>query len=292
MHIERYSKLVVLAAISILVSTESTKSNVLAPVVIPFPKQNENFFLNVTEFVYTSPTTNPPRKAYWIHTNHHYSIVTPPPTTEPDRLFFLWKTSHQAQYFGCDVAAVNGGPFHADGTSCGPLVVEGKLIQNVSSDWVGIGVTDQEEWVLGAYHQIANDNQSFLPNLHGRIQSFVTGFHWLVYNGTVVTKGTDYDNRQIDVKRAARTAVGVADDGTMVLLVVDGCEKWYENASTGTGTWLLEVFLYLTKLLAPTTFIPSVFETRVSLSKNLPNSSTNIQAFASPSTWMEGGLLL
>ena len=221
-------------------SNQSSKKSTplrLSPVVIPRDtnRNQSHSFVNITNVVYTS--THPRRKSHWVYTNHHFSIVNPPTSTNTHsgRVFELWKTSHQAHDFGCDVVAVNGGPYHKDGTSCGPLVVQGKLVQNVSSDWIGIGITDHDEWVLGNYHEIIAQWHRFYPNLRGHfLRSFVTGFHWLVYNGTVVAKDNDNEGGGAGrIPRAARTAVGVADDGTLVLLVVDGCEKWYDTSYQG-----------------------------------------------------------
>ena len=214
------------------------------PVVIPVANTSTHGpFVNSTEFVYTAQ--RPFRNAYWIHTDHStWKVITPPPFSSvagETHRSPLWKTSKQANYFGCDILAVNGGPFHSDGTSCGPLVVEGNLIaggSNMDSNWIGIGKTNQNEWILGAYHQFIG--------LDHIIESFVTGFHWLVYNGTMVAKDSDdpspgattgntggsgnkNNNGKPKVQRAARTAVGVVDDGSLVILVVDGCEKWYEE---------------------------------------------------------------
>ena len=206
----------------------------LSPVLIAMEtnhnRNKSNSFINITDVTYTS--RYPHRKMHWVYTNHHFSIVNPPhSTTNAGRLYELWKPSHQAQHFGCDVAAINGGPYHADGTSCGPLVVDGKLVQNISSDWIGIGKTDNDEWVMGNYYEIMTQWHHLHPNLRGHhLLSFVTGFHWLIYNGTVVAKDNDIEGGQGGrIPRAARTAVGVADDGTLVLFVVDGCEKWYDR---------------------------------------------------------------
>ena len=189
-------------------------------------------FLNITEEVYTK--TGPPRRAYWVHTNYPFRVVNPPSiNVQPwqndlhkDKRWQLWKTSFQSKQFGCDALAVNGGPFHADGTSCGPIVVDGVLVQGAGSsgDLIGFGRTDRSEFLLGSYQQFMDGSKSRASH-HGFIQSFITGFHWLVYDGKVVARDDD-NGHESKIQRAARTAIGTTSDGSLVILVVDGCEKW------------------------------------------------------------------
>jgi exopolysaccharide biosynthesis protein len=54
------------------------------------------------------------------------------------------------------------------------------------------------------------------------LQEFVTGFDWLVYNGTVKV-----GNDTTGALRAPRTVIGLDSQGRLLLLVVDGCEFWY-----------------------------------------------------------------
>jgi hypothetical protein len=57
-------------------------------------------------------------------------------------------------------------------------------------------------------------------------QDFVTGFGWLVYQGRNVVVEPD-DEKRTGAARAPRTAVGVTGSGRLVVVVADGCEKWY-----------------------------------------------------------------
>jgi Phosphodiester glycosidase len=189
-------------------------------------------FLNITEEMYTK--SGPPRRAYWVHTNYPFRVVNPPPVmVQPwqnyeheNKRWQLWKTSFQSKQFGCDAVAVNGGPFHADGTNCGPTVVDGALIQGTvsSGDLIGFGRTDRGEFLLGSYQQFIDGSKSRASH-HGLIQSFITGFHWLVYDGKVVARDDDNGDGS-RAQKAARTAIGTTSDGSIVILVVDGCEKW------------------------------------------------------------------
>lgn len=209
------------------------------PILLPLAKSFPTF-LNISKTTYTR--SSPSRKAYWIHTNYVFRAVNPPPIVadEPQQheKFNLWKTSHQAKIFNCQNIAINGGPFHADGTSCGPIVVNGTLLSHRKESptpkaasrspraLVGVGVTDRANWFLGSYSQfqsVVGDGQC--------LQYYVTGFHWLVYNGTVVAKNDDDDDNENTnstiIQRAPRTAIGIKSDGSVTVLVVDGCEYWY-----------------------------------------------------------------
>lgn len=140
----------------------------------------------------------------------------------------LEKASTQARNAGyCTLAAVNGGPFHADGTSLGLLVRQGQVIQDVpdegsAASLVGFGRQQRQRqnndtpswyWVFGAP-----------PPAHDHLDFYLTTFGWLVYNGTNVVD--DNDNNPTGAHRAPRTAVGVRRDGQLVFVVADGCEKW------------------------------------------------------------------
>ena len=170
----------------------------------------------------------------------------------------LVRVTSQAALRRCDVA-VNGGPFHADGTSVGVLILNGTVIHdetNGTESLVGIGRTkrsdhkdddddddDDDEnstrirpyppygsWVLGAppspVHTIDFD-------------FFVTGFGWLVRDGANVVPSSHGDDTT-GAERAPRTAVGVTAAGHLVFVVTDGCERWYVFVLfLGTGESLL-----------------------------------------------------
>ena len=73
------------------------------------------------------------------------------------------------------------------------------------------------DWVIGRI-----DNMTHAQTLG--IEQFVTGFDWLVYNYSNVAL---YRNNTTGAKRASRSAVGITSNGTLLLLVTDGCEHWY-----------------------------------------------------------------
>jgi len=124
--------------------------------------------------------------------------------------------------------ATNGGPFHADGTSLGTLIVQHRILQSgVDPALVGFGsivqptttTITQSQWIVGRVEDLA-------PWQRSRVSFFVTGFEWLVYDGVPVTNTSS--TRKVGLAdRAPRTAVGVTNDGKLLQVVSDGCEQWY-----------------------------------------------------------------
>lgn len=125
----------------------------------------------------------------------------------------LQRASQQAA--GCTVVT-NGGPFQYNGEPVGPVIIDGSVIQDdFSSDFVGFGRSLNNEWVLGTLK-----DASEVDDL--RIQNFLGGFNWLVYNGGTVVQ----DSNATGAERSPRTMIGVTLDGRLIVAVVDGCEKW------------------------------------------------------------------
>jgi hypothetical protein len=195
-----------------------------------------------------------PRGAHWLRVS---STTTTPPCTHttrpPMRLVVpptgrLATTSVQVRAHKC-AAAVNGGPFHADGSSVGVLVVDGSLVKDdtLGPNVVGFGVTrprrrytrrdDGRHDVLDDDDNTDNNNNNTKATHHlaswvlgtppsqavlADLEWFVTGFDWLVREGVNVAS-----HDATGAPRAARTAVGIdGHDGSLVLLVADGCERW------------------------------------------------------------------
>eukprot|EP00934_Nitzschia_sp_Nitz4_P002931 Nitzschia sp. Nitz4//scaffold12_size214221//192697//193598//NITZ4_001535-RA/size214221-augustus-gene-0.38-mRNA-1//-1//CDS//3329535125//2921//frame0 len=191
-----------------------TKSNIeseaiLDAVIVPFPvpidHDQPQSIVNFTQFWHGR---HPRRRGYVLTTDQAFSVN--PVSSQ------LTKTSVQSRTNGCDIAAVNGGPFHVDGSSCGAVVVNGQLVQNVTSNFVGFGSTTNKEWILGRYQQLSTLE----------IDHFLTGFDWLIYQGKVVSNSS---NNPSGVLRAARTAVGITSTSMLLLMVTDGCEKCLRN---------------------------------------------------------------
>jgi hypothetical protein len=190
-----------------------------------------------------------PRGAHWLRVSS--STTTPPctnTTRPPIRLVVpatgsLATTSLQARTHHCP-AAVNGGPFHADGSSVGVLVVDGSLVKDdtLGPSVVGFGVTRPRRRYTrrgNGRHDVLDDDSNNNTKATNHLASwvlgtppsqavladlewFVTGFDWLVREGVNVAQ-----DDATGAHRAARTAVGIAGhDGSLVLLVVDGCERW------------------------------------------------------------------
>ena len=205
-----------------------------------------------------------------IETNLPFSVVAPPRIPlrlgtktrgkvagEGERMagqytYPLWKTTDQSEYSHCDAAAMNGGPFHADGTSCGPLVLEGghgvpsfapedssTINSTTSTDWVGIGmargqhpskssnnnVTTTWYWMIGPYSELVSTK---VPDQEPLVMdSFVSGFGWLIHDAKLVVEpNSDSDNNPTGALRAPRTAMGITREGRLILFVADGCERW------------------------------------------------------------------
>jgi hypothetical protein len=162
----------------------------------------------------------------------------------------LQRTSEQSLYHHCTYA-INGGPFHSDGSSVGVVVVQNNGTQHIlSNDFgpnIGIGIsipnttrnnttTDKVNgttissvpsttfWVIGRL-----DNEAQIRALN--VQQFVTGFDWLVYNYTNIPQQLYHNNgipSTIDASsRASRSTIGITSDGKLLLFVTDGCEHWF-----------------------------------------------------------------
>jgi len=186
------------------------------PVIIPIPK-GRDLFANFTEIPYSKK-----HSAFWLTTNHNVTVGGP----EVDGKQKLQTVGLTAQQFGCNVAATNGGPFNSDGSSSGPVVIQGRLVgTNVPTDYVGFGTTVDGDYVFGNYHDFDST----------KIWDFLTGFGWLVYNGTSVV-GSNEDDKQ-----APRTIVGVDQDDNLISVVIDGCDRCFSYR----GMTLREASLFL-----------------------------------------------
>jgi hypothetical protein len=172
-----------------------------------------------------------PRRAYLVRTTDDWSVVVPgldrsgeiDPSMLEASLSRLERTSVQAAKHGCFLAT-NGGPYHADGTCVGVVVANSHVVHR-SFGGVGFGITHgpSRKWVVGTL-----SNASQADALH--LQHFVTGFEWLVFDGTNVARDR---NNTTGAEKSARTAIGVDFDGKLMLLVSDGCEKWYDTRCDG-----------------------------------------------------------
>ena len=181
-----------------------------------------------------SSLTGFPRHAYRVDVTASVTVLTP--STNKG----LVKASKQAKQASC-VAAINGGPFHADGSSVGVLVTNGVVRQTDANaaQLVGVGLVVAENGndesinnnETMAHARDSNNSKRYswilgAPPLSLRnVQFFVTGFDWLVYQGVNVVDAAGVDTSTGAV-RAPRTAVGVAGE-QLVFVVADGCERWY-----------------------------------------------------------------
>ena len=230
--------------------------------VVPVAQQSSRGSHITTNFTYWETSYGEVR-AYLVVTNEAWSVVSPGSHNDDATSSFrtaydgvvknrlrrkkgqynndkspkFATTAAQAEANNCNIVATNGGPYNRDGTSSGPLVMRGELqtsdrnnSNNTESSFVGFGITakkktdGQQYWTLGSYSQIIEKIVDMkLPPLW----DFVTGFHWLVYDGTPVANNSANPTGAF---QAARTVIGLDYDSNLFLLVVDGCEKWYAQA--------------------------------------------------------------
>lgn len=157
------------------------------------------------------------RKGYLVSTNEIFTV---------ERETKLTVTSKQAQQHDCHIAS-NGGPFQKTGESVGGVVVDSTVVStDFSPTNVGFG-SSKSSWILGG---IANASEAFELG----VQYYLTGFDWLVYKGKpTCTQNEDHTGK----RRAPRTAIGLDENGHLLLLVVDGCEECFRNK----GLTLIEV---------------------------------------------------
>ena len=168
--------------------------------------------------------TNNGRTVYVLTTTDSFRVVAPPlPSLSSSAI--LQKPSHQWIDHQC-LFAVNGGPFHRDGTCAGAvLLVEDDDNDNATvvraDDFgsVGLGRTkDDTMWIIGP---VASEREAIVDL---DLRYYVTGFDWLVYDGKVVASQF---NNTTGADQAPRTAVGLTASGVLVIVVADGCQFWY-----------------------------------------------------------------
>jgi len=114
--------------------------------------------------------------------------------------------------------ATNGGPFNYPGpfgtsTGCsGVLISDSKTLANdYKNGATQFGVTKDKQWFIGNLKNNSQAQEIGITNL-------ITGFNWIVYNGTstISTPGGE---------GAPRTVVGIDEKNRLMMLEVDGCEK-------------------------------------------------------------------
>jgi hypothetical protein len=200
-------------AVFTLIGLLSIKSYVQGFELVLAPTSSTNHGTNLTVL----DSRDLPRKGYLAVTNEPWSLVLPNRSAFDHSAPHLQPTSKQAKQHHCFLAT-NGGPYHTDGTCVGAVIVDGNIIED-RFDSVGFGVTRQpnQTWVIG---QVKSSEQARAL----RLQHYVTGFDWLVYNGSAVAMER---NNTTGVDKAPRTAIGIDAEGRLMLLVADGCEKWY-----------------------------------------------------------------
>jgi hypothetical protein len=197
-------------AVFIIIGLLSVRSYVQGFELVLAPASSTNHGTNLTVL----DSEDLPRKGYLAITDDSWSIVLPNRSAFDNSVHHLQPTSKQAKQHHCFLAT-NGGPYNADGTSVGAVIVDGNIVED-RFDGVGFGVTTNRTWVIG---RVESSEQARAL----RLQHYVTGFDWLVYNGSAVAMER---NNTTGADKAPRTAVGIESEGRLMLLVADGCEKW------------------------------------------------------------------
>jgi len=320
-HIRIRKSAVVVVVVAATTRQQQRRRQLYPTRIVPFPDNNDepSSETNVTQLT----DVGLPRSAYLVRTTDDWTVVVPEPqrrerhqqqsvvstttttTTSTSKrrqsryryYRLLDKTSHQASRRGC-LAATNGGPFDADGTPVGDVVVDGRVVTVAASrirrsplatsspdddthQYVGIGIaiaappnrTDvvdggtnrtafptttrttgqrRRYWIVGRLRDASRDDEEL------RVEQFVTGFDWLVYDGknvavddgddrsdvatttttttynttttTTTRRGastTDDRPRGLRQQRTARTAVGIDRESRLMMVVADGCDVWY-----------------------------------------------------------------
>ena len=119
------------------------------------------------------------------------------------------RTSVTAKAHDCRYAT-NASPFDMSSGACNCGVsVSNSTPYGEGAYGVGFGVTAQGQWVIGTL------NETLVGQLN--VSEFAVGFGWLVRDGANVAPAGN--------SVAPRTAVGTTSDGTLLSLVVDGCEQ-------------------------------------------------------------------
>jgi len=155
--------------------------------------------------------------------------VFPPPLGCTASSGVLFEVQDSAEYYGCRYAT-NGPPFSMSTGGCiGLDMSEGrKVCPDCTQYGVSFGLdANGTNWYVG---KLTEEDMSVLD-----VANAVTGFGWLVRDG-VSTVGYNPS-----AGNAARNAIGVRADGTLVQLIVDGCGSCPDEigGSKGLTTYAL-----------------------------------------------------
>ncbi len=131
-------------------------------------------------------------------------------------------TSYTAKLFDCQ-AATNAGFFSFSGSCVGNSIVDGKVIAWTNPGNPAFGVLSNNTAIVG-YVENPDDYH---------FKSMISGRGWLVRGGKqYIDESKDFKNPRNNsfvLLKAPRTAVGVKEDGSVFIAVVDGVELLNEG---------------------------------------------------------------
>ena len=143
-----------------------------------------------------------------------------------------WLASHN----NCTIAAMNGSPFGPHAACIGKAISNNHaLCHDCSNEHiVSLALTKQNNWVIG--HKLTE---------YSNYQQLIPGFNehaWIIQNGKICVS---HDNNAMVV--APRSIVALTDKGTMIWMVVDGCEYCLLGSNGGmtlkdAAKWLHQSF--------------------------------------------------
>lgn len=140
----------------------------------------------------------------------------------PGGCFTRHNTSTTAEMFGCQMAT-NGGFFSFSGGCVGDVVINNTVVSWDSSDKAAFGILPDGKTLVG----YVSSQTDFA------FKSMLSGNGWLVRDGqSYVNQSREFvghPHGSFVMLKAPRTAVGVMEDGSIMLAVVDGIEVTKEG---------------------------------------------------------------
>ncbi len=162
-----------------------------------------------------------------------FSVAGLPCTSQEGKLETTqWLASHN----NCTVAAMNGSPFGPHAACIGKAISKNHALCNdcTNEHIVSLALTKQNNWVIGHGLTEYSNYQQLIPGFNNHA--------WIVQNGEICVS---HDDNAMVV--APRSIVALTDEGTMIWMVVDGCEYCLLESNGGmtlrdAAKWLHQHF--------------------------------------------------